>query len=660
MVLGVCRRHLRDSQAVEDAFQATFLILVRRSGSIRPGRPLGPWLHGVARRVAMRAQGRAARRGMRETTGIEREPLDGSADSASIERRELRRVIDEELARLPESLRAPIVLCHLEGLTHEQAARMLACPVGTVHSRIARGRERLKVRLTRRGLAPALASGLLLGGEPVRAVVPIALVNQTVRMALAAWAPQMLAGTVPAAVALLASEVTRAMTFKTLTLFSATTLAAAGLMGGTAITANQLGASGDGPATATQVNPPPPVAVSPPFTKAQDASPAARIQRLEREKKQLVQELLELRRRLASLEVTVSGGAPPLEALPEGVFPPPALPAVAPVASTLEAIAPRRLGRTTCLARAKPAGCPLLGNGPAPRPRQIPSWRTIAGSESSSTRWRRNSPSLRTLVEAASPDPGRVPRMPEPARVEEPLPAPVAPTQSVPTQDPFALEPVGLEPQRYVPAQAEESPFGPSVPEFPQAVDTPLDGRIIQLNQNRVLTTTADHRRATVHDLNNGSRRSYDAPEGTTLYPTIVNGALLMGYKGDSVTEMAVYDNSQGKWLISPFENPVSADKLRCDASPRFVTYNSPYNVLLYDIHQTKWHNLILRSGQPVRTEVGIDSAEVRDGRFIHFFSLNVGKWVTMDTEAPDTEETGPVPLPSAEEPPQEAAPGGG
>ena len=141
MVLGVCRRILADPHDIEDAFQATFLILVRKARAIRDRELLGPWLYGVARRVANRARADASRRRTRERSGAEEAAMEspGVRDPD-----ELRAVLDEELGRLPEKYRAPLVLCYLEGLTHDEAALRLRCPVGTVRSRMTRARETLR------------------------------------------------------------------------------------------------------------------------------------------------------------------------------------------------------------------------------------------------------------------------------------------------------------------------------------------------------------------------------------------------------------------------------------------------------------------------------------------------------------------------------------
>ena len=179
MVLGVCRRSLRDDGDVEDAFQATFLILARRAGTIRGVGGVGPWLHGVAHRVATRARADSARRFVREGVRLEAEP---PADApVEAERRELRSIVDDELRRLPGRFRDPVVLCHLEGLTHDQAADRLRLPVGTVRSRLARARTKLRDRLERRGLSAADAPALLPFAEPL----PPALLEATLRSSLA-------------------------------------------------------------------------------------------------------------------------------------------------------------------------------------------------------------------------------------------------------------------------------------------------------------------------------------------------------------------------------------------------------------------------------------------------------------------------------------------
>lgn len=192
MILAVWRRMLDDPHDVEDSFQAVFLVLVRKAARLRDPDRLGPWLHAVAAKVARRARSNAWKRRHRERSSqtIANSAPSGKADGwkrseeaeAEAERRDLREVLDEELSRLPEKYRDPIILCHLEGLTHDQAAACLKWPVGTVRGRLSRGRELLRTRLVRRGLScsPAVLASFL----PARAAtapVPRLLLSSAFR-----------------------------------------------------------------------------------------------------------------------------------------------------------------------------------------------------------------------------------------------------------------------------------------------------------------------------------------------------------------------------------------------------------------------------------------------------------------------------------------------
>src|SRR5262245_6419762 len=179
MVLGVCRRVLRDGHATEDAFQATFLVLLRRAGALDRRRSLAGWLYTVAYHVALRARTDAARRRRKEESVTASVSTDPQAD---LFRRELQPVLDEELDRLPEHCRAPIVLCYLEGRTNEEAGRLLGWPVGTVKSRLARARDLLRTRLTRRGVT--LSVGLFTATLAPVAALPAALTRNTVQAVL--------------------------------------------------------------------------------------------------------------------------------------------------------------------------------------------------------------------------------------------------------------------------------------------------------------------------------------------------------------------------------------------------------------------------------------------------------------------------------------------
>jgi RNA polymerase sigma factor (sigma-70 family) len=182
MVLGVCQRLLHQSQDVEDAFQATFLTLVRKAGAIQRREAVGSWLYKVAYRIALRARSGAGKRADHERIGI------GEADvtaPAVAGWDDLRDVLDEEVHRLPECYRVPFVLCYLEGWTNEEAARRLGCPPGTILSRLSRARQRLRDRLTRRGLA--LSGAVLttvLTENALSATVPAKMVESTIQAAI--------------------------------------------------------------------------------------------------------------------------------------------------------------------------------------------------------------------------------------------------------------------------------------------------------------------------------------------------------------------------------------------------------------------------------------------------------------------------------------------
>jgi HlyD family secretion protein len=191
MVLRVCRNVLGNSTDAQDAFQATFLVLVRRYGSIRRLDSIGGWLYGVACRVAARARVEASRHRAAEHRAALRvvEAVD-PPDACESDPADFGPVIQEEVRRLPAKYRAVVVLCYWQGLTQEQAAVQLGCPLGTVRSRLARARDLLRRRLVRRGLAPLagiVAASLDGATASARALprfpVPSELVHSTIRAA---------------------------------------------------------------------------------------------------------------------------------------------------------------------------------------------------------------------------------------------------------------------------------------------------------------------------------------------------------------------------------------------------------------------------------------------------------------------------------------------
>jgi cobalt-zinc-cadmium efflux system membrane fusion protein len=204
LVLDVCGRLLRQAEDAEDVFQATFLALARRAGSIGKRESLGSWLYKVAYRLALRVRARAAREAaLRQSLPDLLAPGPAGSDAGP----DLRPLLDEEINRLPEKYRAAVVLYYLQGKTTEEAARQLGCARGTVCSRLSWARQRLRNRLTRRGLVIG-AAGLGLTLAP--AVAPAALVGATVNAALL-FASGPAAGALTGQAVTLAEGVVRAM-----------------------------------------------------------------------------------------------------------------------------------------------------------------------------------------------------------------------------------------------------------------------------------------------------------------------------------------------------------------------------------------------------------------------------------------------------------------
>jgi RNA polymerase sigma factor (sigma-70 family) len=227
MVLGVCRRMLRGSADVDDAFQAVFLVLARKARRLSNVERLKPWLYGVAVRTAQEARRRSARRRQREGSAMDESKV---ASASNEPRSELLDMLDEEITRLPRRYREAVLLCELEGVSRETAARQLGLPEGTLSSRLARGRTILRERLTRRGVTLGAGAIAAIAADPANAALPEVLAHSTVQLALSYAA----GGTVPAAISSLAKGVlamTAAARFK-LVLITAVALGA-----GTGLTA---------------------------------------------------------------------------------------------------------------------------------------------------------------------------------------------------------------------------------------------------------------------------------------------------------------------------------------------------------------------------------------------------------------------------------------
>jgi RNA polymerase sigma factor (sigma-70 family) len=229
MVLTVCRQVLRNPHDAQDAFQATFLVIARKMGSVHNSKSLASWLHGVALRVAVRAKVEEARRRVYERRCATLKQIEFERQAV---RSEPCPELHEEIARLPQRYREPVVHCYLEGLTSEQAAVRIGCPPGTVYSRLSRARVRLRGSLVRRGVAlpaAALAAGLT---APASAALPAMLRDATIRGSLGfagRRAPEAAFTSAPAI--RLAREVLCAMTISKVKILSAAALACALALG---------------------------------------------------------------------------------------------------------------------------------------------------------------------------------------------------------------------------------------------------------------------------------------------------------------------------------------------------------------------------------------------------------------------------------------------
>src|SRR5262245_49776449 len=209
MVWGVCRRVLGNYHDAEDAFQATFLVLVRKATSITPREMVANWLYGVAHQTALKAGATVSTRMGRERQGLEM-PEPAAAEPARWE--ELLPVLDEELSRLPDNYRAVVVLCDLEGKTRKEAARQLGIPEGTVAGWIARARVMLANRLTQRGVT--LSGGVLaaiFSENMISAGAPATVVSNTIKVASLLAAGHATTGLISVEVAALTEGVLQAM-----------------------------------------------------------------------------------------------------------------------------------------------------------------------------------------------------------------------------------------------------------------------------------------------------------------------------------------------------------------------------------------------------------------------------------------------------------------
>lgn len=250
MVWGVCRRILPHHDA-EDAFQATFLVLVRKAASIRPRAMVGNWLYGVAHQTALKARATTAKRRTREK---QMTPMPDPAVAEQELWHDMQSLVDQELARLPDKYRVAIVLCDLEGKTRKDAAWQLGCPEGTLAARLARGRAMLAKRLARHGLT--VTSGAMAGvlaQNAASASVPTSVVSSTISAASLLVAGQTATGVISPKVAALIDGILKAMLMTKLKVAVAVVLVLGFIVGGTILTYRTTAAQSDRPPAASRL-----------------------------------------------------------------------------------------------------------------------------------------------------------------------------------------------------------------------------------------------------------------------------------------------------------------------------------------------------------------------------------------------------------------------
>jgi RNA polymerase sigma factor (sigma-70 family) len=259
MVMGVCHRLLGHAHDAEDAFQATFLVLVRKAASIRQRQLVGNWLYGAAYRAALEVKAAKRRAKERQVSGMP-EPV--VVDEAAVWR-DLRRVLDQELNRLPDKYRVPVVLCDLEGRTRRDIARQLDIPEGTLSGRLTTARRLLAKRLARHGLALSISAlATRLAPRAASACMPSPLVISTVKAAALLASEKTVAAVASASVAAITKGVMKAMLITRLKV-TAAFLAIVGLVtagGGTLVHHSLAGTTPDRLVAATDKPSTPPVA----------------------------------------------------------------------------------------------------------------------------------------------------------------------------------------------------------------------------------------------------------------------------------------------------------------------------------------------------------------------------------------------------------------
>jgi RNA polymerase sigma factor (sigma-70 family) len=558
MVLGTCRRMLSDPHDVDDAFQATFLVLARKAGSIQDPNRLGPWLHGVARRVAARSRALSGRRKSFERHAVE-EPADESPDL--LEGLEIREALDEELCRLPEKYRAPLVLCYLEGLTHDEAAEALRWPVGTVRSRLSGGRDRLRTALTRRGLHPSAAVPALL---PSGALSPT-LLSTTVRVATSAGSPS-------AHVLTLAKGALIAMAWNKLKMVAVVGLMA-GLTAGGAGVAAQKGEAGKAEAPAAEKSP---------TALEQFEAEMRRLRAAENETEKKIKELQSEHARV-----------------------------IAPLEKHLADLNNQEFDLTQAWKKRMADAASTTVNN---RIKRLEDELQASRAETKDVRQKldaRTTEIARPVLEKFSARPDA------PEKAELPPGAFGIGGGTAPSANPTAAEP-------------KKAGFGGVGRRSPNPM-------VMQLGGSRVLIIPAEQDRATVLNIEDGTRATQRIPKGVTeVMPVISLGVVALQLKGPDVRQVAVYETQGAQWYPLDLKEPTT------EAGPvvgnQEVTYQLGRFLYVFSAQAKKWSVLELkremgrRGFHPMN---GLQNGKmmIPEGDLIHLYDPKTGEWTHIDTK---------------------------
>ena len=639
MVLGVCRRVLGDRHASDDAFQATFLLLAKKAGAIRDPDRLGPWLHGVAHRVAVRARSDLARRNARERPGAEDLAMATPADEAGFDRLELRAALDEEVRRLPEKFRDPIVLCYLDGLTHDEAATRLRCPVGTVRSRLAAGRAKLRDRLARRGVeVPSGALAAAISAEAVPAIVSPVLLTSTVKAATAFAAGltgATAAGVVPAAVASLAEGVSTTMILSKIKLTAGLALAGMMTVGVGGVAAYQAGGSGR-ESKAEKVEKPADDLIS--NLKAQLEAARINAQQKTAEVERAKEEVVKSYKKFREIEGSLNEAQGRLE---------PSTPKV-----TAD----------------QPAGNKLLHQ--------------ISETTSDIQRLQEQRDKIRAELEAAQKrlvtllHPEGLPAQPEPAfkdpftaemevRVKQAdAQAATAKTQLQEARDQLQAAQARIKDMEKKAAGTRTAGVGGGGGVFGGmgggmmggmgaggGGGGGMGGAIGMGNNGGRGTGTGSKNLATLqsdecvivqspegdkisgYSTSAGEWASYAIPQGVRVVPVLTSGVVALYAKGDQVGQVAAFAPASGKWYPIDLKEPASKDATPI-VGPNQAVYTIGRRVYAFSAATESWDVLELPEGAKPLAVVYPSRAAVEHGDHIYIFSVKTGKWADFDAKA--------------------------